>query len=114
MGVKTLLVVCALVVAAGAAGWFLASGSQHAVSLGEPLPAATTGRPAQLTGSLPSSSSFEVWFAHGTRLVAIAIADGVANVDLTGDFQAGAGSRDLELRLAQVVYTATQFPSVKA
>lgn len=49
----------------------------------------------------------------GTRLLGIAIHDGVATVDLTSEFQSGAGARSMQLRLAQVVYTLTQFPTVQ-
>ena len=49
----------------------------------------------------------------GTKLLGIAIRDGVATVDLTSEFQAGAGSRSMQMRLAQVVYTLTQFPTVQ-
>ena len=49
----------------------------------------------------------------GTKLIGIAIHDGVATVDLTSEFQSGAGSRSMQLRLAQVVYTLTQFPTVQ-
>jgi len=50
----------------------------------------------------------------GTLLNGIAIANGVARVDLSSDYQAGASSRSLQLRLAQVVYTLTQFPTVSS
>jgi germination protein M len=49
----------------------------------------------------------------GTKLLGIAIRDGVATVDLTSEFQAGGGSRSMQMRLAQVVYTLTQFPTVQ-
>jgi hypothetical protein len=49
-----------------------------------------------------------------TRLNGIAISKGVARIDLSSDYQAGASSRALQLRLAQVVYTLTQFPTVSA
>jgi len=39
---------------------------------------------------------------------------GVARVDLSSDFETGGSSRSLQLRLAQVVYTLTQFPTVSA
>jgi spore germination protein GerM len=51
---------------------------------------------------------------RATRLLDVSIANGVAKVDLTSDYEAGADSRSLQLRLAQVVYTLTQFPTVKA
>jgi len=49
----------------------------------------------------------------GTKLIGIAIRNGVATVDLTSEFQSGAGSRSMQMRLAQVVYTLTQFPTVQ-
>ena len=49
----------------------------------------------------------------GTKLIGIAIHNGVATVDLTSEFQSGAGSRSMQMRLAQVVYTLTQFPTVQ-
>ena len=49
----------------------------------------------------------------GTRLLGLVIAKGVARVDLSSDYQGG-NSRSLQLRLAQVVYTLTQFPTVRA
>ena len=51
---------------------------------------------------------------RGTRLLGVSIENGVASVDFTSDYGAGAGSRSLQLRLAQVVYTLTQFPTVRA
>ncbi|MEK6275685.1 MAG: GerMN domain-containing protein [Actinomycetota bacterium] len=51
---------------------------------------------------------------RGTRLLGISIAKGVATVDLTSEYQAGGGSLSMQVRLAQVVYTLTQFPTVKA
>jgi len=50
----------------------------------------------------------------GTRLLGIAIAKGVATVDLTSEYQSGGGSLSMQMRLGQVVYTMTQFPTVKA
>ena len=49
----------------------------------------------------------------GTKLIGIGIHNGVATVDLTSEFQSGAGSRSMQMRLAQVVYTLTQFPTVQ-
>jgi len=50
---------------------------------------------------------------RGTSLLGVDIDNGVATVDLSSQFQAGGGSGSLQLRLAQVVYTLTQFPTVK-
>jgi len=49
-----------------------------------------------------------------TRLLGLDIQDGVATVDLSGDFGQGGGSLSMITRVAQVVFTLTQFPSVQA
>ena len=49
----------------------------------------------------------------GTELRGVTVADGVATVDLSRRFESGGGSLSMLLRLAQVVFTATQFPSVQ-
>jgi germination protein M len=48
----------------------------------------------------------------GTRLLGLAIADGVATVDLSSEFESGGGSLSMQSRVAQVVHTLTQFPTV--
>ena len=49
----------------------------------------------------------------GTRLLGLTIRDDLATVDLSGEFAAGVDPREDRGRLAQVVYTLTQFPNVK-
>jgi Immunoglobulin-like domain of bacterial spore germination/Sporulation and spore germination len=49
-----------------------------------------------------------------TRLLGIDLDAGVATVDLSSEFESGGGSRSMFLRLAQVVYTVTQFETVNA
>lgn len=49
----------------------------------------------------------------GTHLRDIALADGVATVDLDGSFDDGGGSESMLGRVAQVVATLTRFPSVE-
>jgi Sporulation and spore germination/Immunoglobulin-like domain of bacterial spore germination len=49
----------------------------------------------------------------GTQLLGITIANGIATVDLSGEFAAAAGGNAYQQRLGQVVYTLTQFPSVQ-
>lgn len=49
----------------------------------------------------------------GTRLRSVAVSRGVATVDLNRRFEAGGGSLSMLLRVAQVVHTATQFPTVR-
>ena len=50
----------------------------------------------------------------GTRLLGISIKSGIATVDLSREFESGGGSASARYRLAQVVYTLTQFPTVRA
>lgn len=50
---------------------------------------------------------------EGTELRGVNIENGVATVDLSGTFESGGGSFSMGARLAQVVYTVTQFPTVQ-
>lgn len=50
----------------------------------------------------------------GSRLLGLSITDGVATVDLSAEFESGGGSTSVFVRLGQVVYTLTQFPTIQA
>jgi germination protein M len=50
----------------------------------------------------------------GTQLLGISIDGGVATVDLTSEYQSGESSHSMQVRLGQVVYTLTQFPTVQS
>jgi hypothetical protein len=50
----------------------------------------------------------------GTELRGVGIEAGLATVDLSSTFGSGGGSMSMRLRLAQLVYTLTQFPTVDA
>jgi len=50
---------------------------------------------------------------RATRLNSLAVEEGVATVDLSGNFELGP-SRSVKMRLAQVVYTLTEDPQVRA
>jgi spore germination protein GerM len=51
---------------------------------------------------------------EGTRLLGVSIDDaGVLTADLSEEFGSGGGTLSMRVRLAQVVFTATQFPTVK-
>ncbi len=45
----------------------------------------------------------------GTELLDLNLADGLATVDLSSQFESGGGSLSMTARIAQVVFTATQF-----
>jgi germination protein M len=49
----------------------------------------------------------------GTELLGVNIVDTLATVDLSSEFESGGGTLSMNARLAQVVYTVTQFPSVE-
>ena len=50
----------------------------------------------------------------GTKLLGLTVADGIARVDLSKEFESGGGTFSVTARLAQVVYTLEQFPTVDA
>jgi germination protein M len=50
----------------------------------------------------------------GTRFLGLTVDAGVATVNLSKEFASGGGSASVLGRLAQVVYTLTQFPTVKS
>ena len=50
---------------------------------------------------------------EGTRFLGLEITNGIATVDLSREFETGGGSASVLGRLAQVVYTLTQFPTVR-
>jgi germination protein M len=74
---------------------------------------------AALEALLEGPDSFEegygLWTAipDGTQLLGLSIDDGIARVDLTSEFETGGGTASMQTRLAQVVYTITQFPTVE-
>lgn len=49
----------------------------------------------------------------GTELRSLDISGGTATVDLTSEFVSGGGSLSMRMRIAQVVYTLTQFDTVQ-
>jgi spore germination protein GerM len=49
-----------------------------------------------------------------TRLIGVRIVAGIATVNLSSDYASGGGSSSIRGRLAQVVYTLTQFASVSS
>ena len=49
----------------------------------------------------------------GTTFLGLTIADGIATVDLSKEYSSGGGSLSMFMRLAEVVFTLTQFPTVQ-
>lgn len=64
-----------------------------------------------ITESYPQISTA---IPSGTKLLGISIKNGVATVDLSREFASGGGSASSFLRLGQVVYTVTQFSTVRS
>lgn len=66
----------------------------------------------------PTDAELTTWPAigtaipEGTELLGLTISNGVAKVDLSQEFASGAGTFSVTARIAQVVYTLTQFPTV--
>jgi spore germination protein GerM len=56
----------------------------------------------------------ETAIPEGTKLLAVSRAGSVLKVDLSSRFESGGGSLSMQLRVAQVVYTGTQFEGVNA
>lgn len=50
----------------------------------------------------------------GSRLLGLTVANGIATADLSSDFESGGGSASMFIRLGQVVFTLTQFPTVQS
>lgn len=59
-----------------------------------------------------AADGYATQIPQGTRLRGLQVADGVATVDLSGDFETGGGTLGLQLRLGQVVCTLEAFPTV--
>jgi spore germination protein GerM len=49
----------------------------------------------------------------GSQFLGLTIEDHIAHVDLTSEYESGGGTLSMSMRLAQVVYTLMQFPTVK-
>lgn len=69
-----------------------------------------------LKGPSPSESSngWGTAIPAGTELLGIDLDDGVATVDLSSEFESGGGSLSVRMRLAQLVYTLTEFQTIQS
>lgn len=61
---------------------------------------------------LGATPSMYTLMPEGTRLLELRVDDGIATIDLSGEFESSGGSASAKGRLAQVVYTLTQFPHI--
>lgn len=75
---------------------------------------ATNAVQALIDGPTPAEMDTELSTSipANTLLLGLTIEDGLATVDLSREFEVGGGSFNILSRLAQVVYTLTQFPTV--
>lgn len=90
---------------------------EFVATAGRTVPAPAVAREA-ITELLAGPDGFEADIGMtseipaGTELLGLDIADGVATVDLSRQFESGGGSLSMQLRIGQVVFTLTQFDSV--
>ena len=95
-------------------------GSAGLVAVLREVPGTTAVARAAMNALLAGPSSAEAGRSistvvpDGSQLLGLTIKDGVATVDLSSEFESGGGSASVLTRLSQVVYTLTQFPSVKS
>ena len=94
----------------------LAGGDAHLVPVIRTVTAtravATAAVRELLVGPMPAEHGLVTMIPAGTQLLGVTIDSRVATVDLTGTFESGGGSASMLGRLAQLVYTVTQFPTV--
>jgi germination protein M len=69
-----------------------------------------------LDGPTPAESQAGIssQIPAGTQFLSLDIDDGIATVDLTSEYESGGGSASMLARLAQVVYTLTEYDTVKS
>lgn len=70
---------------------------------------------ALLEGPTPTESEagISTCIPEGTTFLGLDIQDGIATVDLSKEYSSGGGSLSMMMRLAEVVFTLTQFPTVE-
>ncbi len=95
-----------------------AGGDAHLVPVTRAVPStravATAAVRELLAGPARDEAGLLTMIPAGSQLLGITIDGSVATIDLTGTFESGGGSASMLGRLAQLVYTATQFPTVDA
>lgn len=101
---------------------FWVSAGENALGVARTLPeseaVATAAIEALIAG--PTEQELTTWPAissavpAGTHLLGLTVADGIAKVDFSEEFESGGGTFSVTARLAQVVYTLDQFPTIDA
>lgn len=95
-------------------------GSQGLVAVLREVPSTKAVATAAVTALLAGPTTAELGrsittsIPAGSQLLGLAIVGGVATVDLSTEFESGGGSASVLTRLGQIVYTLTQFPTVKS
>ena len=96
------------------------SGSEGLVAVLREIPGtkgvATAAVNALLAGPTDAEAGRSISTAvpTGSQLLGLSIDGGVATVDLSEEFESGGGSSSVLTRLGQLVYTLTQFPTVRS
>ena len=97
--------------------WFTRGESLFVVRRDQPSTprVGTAAMEALLAGPTPREQAAAVGsqIPAGTQFLGLTVDAGIATVDLTSEFESGGGSASMNMRIAQVVYTLTQFPTVK-
>ena len=95
-------------------------GSEGLVAVLREVPGTKSVAKAAVTALLAGPTSGEAGrsistaIPAGSQLLNLSITGGVATVDLSAEFESGGGSASVLTRLGQMVYTLTQFPTVKS
>jgi spore germination protein GerM len=82
------------------------AGTDSAMAVVEALLAGPT------SGEITGTPAISTAIPEGTEVLSADISDGLATVDLSGEYDDGGGSFGMFARLAQVVYTLTRLPDV--
>jgi germination protein M len=84
------------------------------VADGDPIPGAVSALLSGPTTAEAGLRTITSAIPTGSRMLGLEVADGIATVDLSREFETGGGSASMFIRLGQVVFTLTQFPSVQS
>ena len=91
---------------------------EHVVAAGREVEGAATPEAAVRAllagpnGIIEEDLGFESTIPAGTVLRSVTVDGSVATVDLSGEFPSGGDNYSMQARVAQVVFTVTQFPNI--